>query len=92
MVLIGVANSFVDVNGYTIIQTITPDDVIGRVFGALRSMLTIGMGIGALLMPALIELIGLRAALATIGTTVAATGLAARHALNELDTTTEALT
>jgi len=89
MVLIGVANSFVDVNGYTIIQTITPDDVIGRVFGALRSMLTIGMGIGALLMQALIELIGLRAALATIG---AATGLAARHALNELDTTTEALT
>ena len=40
---------------------------MGRVFGALESVLTAGMALGALLMPVLIETVGLRAGLAVIG-------------------------
>ena len=55
MFLIGIANSMVDVNVYTIVQRVAPTDVMGRVFGAFESLLTLGMAIGALVMPLLIE-------------------------------------
>jgi hypothetical protein len=35
MFLIGVGNSIVDINAITIIQRVTPDETMGRVFGAL---------------------------------------------------------
>src|SRR5579871_2451375 len=37
MVLLGLANSVVDINGFTIIQRITPEETMSRVFGALES-------------------------------------------------------
>ena len=43
MFLIGLANSIVDVNAYTIVQRVAPAEVMGRVFGALESLLTVGM-------------------------------------------------
>ena len=63
MFLIGLANSMVDVNAYTIVQRVAPAEVMGRVFGALESLLTVGMALGALVMPLLIELVGLRTGL-----------------------------
>ena len=48
MVVIGVANSIVDINAYTIVQRVAPPEVMGRVFGALESVLTAGMALGAL--------------------------------------------
>ena len=87
MVLIGAANSIVDINAYTIVQRVAPPEVMGRVFGALESMLTAGMALGALAMPVLIETVGLRAGLAVIGTTVAALALAGLPALRRIDST-----
>ena len=55
MLLIGVGNSLVDINAYTIIQRMAPADVMGRVFGALESMAIGGMALGAVLMPLLID-------------------------------------
>ena len=54
MFLIGLANSLVDINAYTIIQRIAPAEVMGRVFGALESIVIAGMALGSLLMPLLI--------------------------------------
>ncbi len=67
MVLIGIGNSMVDVNAETIVQRLVPDEVLGRVFGALDSAAIAGMAIGAAIMPVMIATIGLRAGLVVIG-------------------------
>ena len=78
MVLVGVGNSIVDVNAYTILQRLVPDEVMGRVFGAMESAVIGGMALGALLMPILIHTVGLRTGLVILGaaiTLVAALGI-----------------
>lgn len=67
MAIIGIANSVVDVNAYTILQRLVPDEVMGRVFGAMESAVVGGMALGALMMPILISTIGLRSGLVVIG-------------------------
>jgi MFS family permease len=67
MILLGLANSVVDINAYTILQRITPEGTMARVFGAMESAVIGGMALGALLMPALINSIGLRWGLLVIG-------------------------
>jgi cAMP-binding proteins - catabolite gene activator and regulatory subunit of cAMP-dependent protein kinases len=88
MVLIGVGNSLVDVNAFTILQRIVPDDVMGRVFGAVESTLVAGMALGALLMPLLIATVGLRGGLAIIGVSVTGLVIAGIAGLNLIDITT----
>jgi MFS family permease len=85
MVLLGAGNSLVDVNGFTIIQRITPDETMSRVFGALESALIGGMAVGALLMPLLIGTLGIRWGLAIVGGTVAAIVLVSPAALRRID-------
>ena len=87
MFLIGLANSMVDVNAYTIVQRVAPPEVMGRVFGALESLLTVGMALGALVMPLLIELVGLRTGLVIVGGTVTFIGLAGFAGLRRIDET-----
>ncbi len=58
--LVGVLDIMVDVNGTTIIQTGTPEELLGRVFGAFESVLMVAMLIGALIVGPLIELLGAR--------------------------------
>ncbi len=70
MAAIGLGNSVVDVNAETIIQRLAPDEVMGRVFGALDSAAVAGMALGSLAMPLLINTIGLRWGLACIGLAV----------------------
>ena len=54
MIMLGLANSVVDINAYTIMQRVTPEAVMSRVFGAMESAVIGGMAVGALLMPILI--------------------------------------
>ena len=70
MIVLGLANSVVDVNAYTILQRIIPEGTMARVFGAMESAVIGGMALGALLMPALINTIGLRWGLVVIGAAV----------------------
>jgi len=88
LLLIGLANSLVDVNVYTILQRVVSDDVMGRVFGALESSLIGAMALGALLMPLLISTIGLRGGLLVIGAAVSAVALLALPRLLSIDRTT----
>ncbi len=87
MFVIGVGNSLVDINAYTIIQRVAPAEVMGRVFGALESVAIAGMALGALLMPILINVIGLRPGLLVIGAGVGALALAGLANLRRIDTT-----
>ena len=87
MVLIGLGNSLVDINAYTILQRAVPDAVMGRVFGAMESALIGAMALGALLMPLLIETIGMRAGLAVIGGATGVLVIAGIRGLNRVDRT-----
>ena len=87
MALIGLGNSLVDVNAYTILQRAVPDDVMGRVFGAMGSAIIGAMALGSLLMPILIKTIGLRPGLVALGGTVVAIVLLALAGLRRIDAT-----
>jgi MFS family permease len=85
MILLGLANSVVDVNAYTILQRITPEGTMARVFGAMESAVIGGMAVGALLMPVLISSIGLRWGLAVIGTSVSVLVVIGLPGLHKID-------
>jgi MFS family permease len=87
MVLIGLGNSLVDINAYTILQRTVPNEVMGRVFGAMESAVIGAMACGALVMPLLIEAFGIRVALAIIGGGVAAVVVLALAGLRRIDRT-----
>jgi len=85
MMLIGVGNSLVDVNGETIVQRLVPDEVLGRVFGALDSAAIGGMALGAALMPLLMVTVGLRNGLLVISISVTALVLVSIRGLRRVD-------
>ncbi len=85
MAIIGVANSVVDVNAYTILQRLVPDEVMGRVFGAMESAVVGGMALGAILMPILISTIGLRSGLVVIGAGVSLVVIVGIPGLQRID-------
>ena len=85
MILLGLANSVVDVNGYTILQRIAPEAAMARVLGAMESAVIGGMALGALLMPALIATIGLRWGLVVVGTGVSSLVILGTRGLRRID-------
>ncbi len=87
MALLGLGNPLVDVNMDTLVQRLTPDEVMGRVFGALEACFITTMAMGALVMPYLIEWLGLQWALFAIAVPVVITVLAGLPQLRALDKT-----
>ena len=85
MAVIGAANPVVDVNANTILQRLTPDAVLGRVFGALESALIATMALGSLVMPLLIAWVGLRWGLVALSVPITVIALAAMPRLRRLD-------
>jgi MFS family permease len=85
MILLGLANSVVDVNAYTILQRIIPEGTMARVFGAMESAVIGGMAIGALAMPGLINTIGLRWGLVVIGSSVTVLVVVGMPGLHRID-------
>jgi hypothetical protein len=75
----------VDVNANTILQRLTPDAVLGRVFGALESALIATMALGSLVMPLLISWIGLRWGLVALSVPIAVIALVSMPRLRRLD-------
>jgi MFS family permease len=65
--LIGISNLIEDVSGFTLLQRTAPEEVLGRVFGVLHSLLFACTAFGAILAPQLINLVGTRWALVGVG-------------------------
>jgi MFS family permease len=65
--IIGLANTIVDVAGMTLLQRSADDEVLGRVFGIMESLLLGTIALGALIAPALISALGTRGALVVTG-------------------------
>ena len=87
MAIIGAANPIVDINASTILQRLTPDAVMGRVFGALESGLISTMALGALVMPLLIAGPGLRWAFVILSVPIVLIALLGMPRLRKLDHT-----
>jgi CRP-like cAMP-binding protein len=67
LAVIGVANTVIDVSGFTLLQRSVPEEVLARVFGILETVLVAGIGLGALLTPPIIDALGVRGALLVVG-------------------------
>ena len=67
LAIMGVASSFVDVSGLTLVQRTVPDEVLARVFGVIQMLWLGAMGVGAALAPALIAWLGLSTSLIVVG-------------------------
>jgi MFS family permease len=65
--IVGLANTVVDVAGFTLLQRAVPDEVLARVFGALESIFLGTVALGGLIASALIEGLGIEAALVATG-------------------------
>ena len=70
VIILGFGNPLVDVNFATIVQRLTPDAVLGRVFGAYEGALIGTMALGSAVMPFLISAFELRGALAILALVV----------------------
>ena len=86
MAILGLGNSLVDINAFTIMQRLVSDEVMGRVFGAVDSALIAGMALGSLAMPLLINTVGLRTGLLVLGASVSVVAIASLAALRRIDT------
>jgi MFS family permease len=87
---VGLGNALADVSGFTLIQRAVADDVLGRVFGTLESLMIAATALGALLVPALIELFGVRGALVATGAFLPVLVALSFRGLWNLDHVTEA--
>jgi len=67
LAVVGVANSLSDVAGYTLLQRIVPEPVLGRVLGVVEGTCWFTFGIGAIGAPLLISLVGVRWTLVASG-------------------------
>jgi MFS family permease len=85
MCVIGIGNTLTDVSALTLMQRAVPDEVLGRAFGALESMLLASIGLGAILSPLLVEVVGIEAALVAIGIFLPAAVLVSVPRLSRLD-------
>ena len=71
LAILGLGYALVEVAGLTLVQRLTSDEVLARVFGSLETGYWIATGVGALLAPAAVALFGGRGALAATGAAVA---------------------
>jgi MFS family permease len=67
LAVVGAATTIVGVAGDTLMQRAVPEEVLGRVFGVLDSMLLVAVAVGAALAPLLIDVVGTRGTLLAIG-------------------------
>jgi MFS family permease len=65
--IVGVGNTIVDVAALTLLQRTVPDEILTRVFGVVQSVFVGTTGLGAIVAPLAIELVGIRWAMIATG-------------------------
>ncbi len=65
--IIGVGNALVDVGAFTLFARLVPDEVLARAFGVLEGTATLAVGVGSILTPLVIDLLGIRGAMFALG-------------------------
>ena len=85
LALSGLANSLLDVSGFTIMQENSDEKMIGRIFGLFELVVIATVGVGSLLAPVAIELLGSRGALIAAGGLLAVLAGLASRSLERID-------
>jgi predicted MFS family arabinose efflux permease len=67
LVLLGVGYALIEVAGLSLLQRLTAEDVLARAFAVVESSYWFTTGIGAILAPAIVALLGVRGALLAVG-------------------------
>jgi hypothetical protein len=88
LALVGVANTLVDSTALTLIQRAAPEEVRGRIFGVLESIILGSVALGTVLAPLLISAFGIKAALIASGALLPVLALLALPALRRIDAET----
>src|SRR4051812_13183544 len=85
LALAGGGNTLLDVAGLTLIQRIVDDAVLGRVFGVLETGSYAAVGLGAIVAPGLVALVGIRGALVASGLILPVLALLSWHRLGQIN-------
>ena len=85
MAVVGVGNSVGDVAGMTTLQRIVPDAVLARVLGVLDGLVLAAIGLGGILAPGLVALLGNRWSFIATGALLPVLVAVAWPALRRLD-------
>ena len=85
LAVVGAANSIEDVAAFTLLQRIVPDAVLTRVLGVLWGLAMGGVALGSIVAPAVVRLVGARAALVAVGAILPVLALVAWRRLVEVD-------
>jgi MFS family permease len=91
LAFVGVGNALIDVAGFTLIGRIAPDEVLARVFGVLESLVTVFIGIGAMVASLMVDWFGVQAALVAIGLVCPVLAVGSWRRLRGLDRSVHAL-
>lgn len=67
LVLLGIGYALIEVAGLSLLQRLPSNDVLGRAFGVVESSYWITTGPGAIVAPAIVNLVGIRDALLLVG-------------------------
>lgn len=62
MAVLGAGNAVLDVSGFTLLQRTVPNAARGSVFGVFEAVVMLTVGLGSLLAPALVALVGVQGA------------------------------
>jgi len=81
----GIGNADLDVSGFTLMQRLADDRVLGRVFGVMYVGVLATVGIGSILAPVVIDALGLRGALLVAGGLLPAVAAILFRRLSEMD-------
>jgi MFS family permease len=82
---VGIGNALVDVGLFTLMARLAPDEVLARVFGLFESLISLAVGLGALVASLLIEWSSVSAALVIVGALGPSFVLVAWRRLRHLD-------
>lgn len=85
LAVVGAANSVEDVAAFTLLQRIVPDTVLTRVLGVLWGLAMGAVALGSIVAPAVVALVGPRAALVATGLILPALALVAWRPLVAID-------
>jgi MFS family permease len=67
LALVGAADSVEDVAGFTLLQRVVPDELLGRVLGVVWGLAMGALALGSIAAPAVVSAIGPRPALVVVG-------------------------
>ncbi|HEX2291721.1 MAG TPA: MFS transporter [Gaiellaceae bacterium] len=90
LAVVGAANSVEDVAVFTLLQRIVPDELLTRVLAVLWGLAMGGVALGSLAAPALVAVIGPRAAFIAVGAVLPLLALLTWRRLVEIDRVTAA--